>query len=217
MTRRYTTPEIRAGDWVQVTKVVQVRGIPVSIPILPGVDAEPGVLTRAGYTVQVFHHEPGPTELKAETAVIRRAVDAELAKAEAETLLTVAEDRIARERVEQRRASDRDARRLRDYRTSADVERARVRLLSALLEYAHTWAGEFREPPPVPLHELYTKSLVTPCPTYEGDAGEGDEEPTGRGAPCVRMHLHEGAHTTVEGRRFDAPSLFEYVDPYRKD
>lgn len=216
--KRSDIPEVRAGTWVQFSRVVRVDDNPPHVvPVFDldgpgGIAVTPQVLRQSGFTVRTFDYEPGPTELVMPKDVVARAVTAELDAASARAELTIAQQ--ACESAERKLARSERQRRdnLKFDRFLADVERARVRLLTALLEYTHNWMDEFHQPPPEPLHKLYASAVRRPCPTYLGDAEpvEHDDGPAGEGAPCVRAYDHEGLHSTVEGVRFDAPRLFTY-------
>lgn len=215
MTRRRTAPPpIRAGDWVQVTYVVQARRDD-ELPVAEGVNANPTMVAALGAQIQVFDHRPGPTELKADKAVVARAVDAELALADAQARLNTTTTALEKARQDNSDATRRRERMVTEYRTLARVEHARVRLLTEVVRHNEELrqSGAFR---PSPL-TLYAGAIADPCPAYDGDvplSDEDDDEPEGLGAPCVRRHDHEGKHATVDGRRFDAPLLFDYVNPY---
>lgn len=216
--KRSDISEVRAGTWVQFSKVAPVDGEPphtvhlVDLGTVGSIRITAQTLREAGFTVQTFDYEPGPTELVAPKDVVARAVAAELDAASARAELTIAQQ--ARESAEQKLVRSERQRRdnVKFDRFLANVGQARVRLLTALLEYAHNWMDEFHQPPPEPLHKLYADATRRPCPAYLGDAEpvEHDDGPAGEGAPCVRTYDHEGSHSTVEGVRFDAPRLFTY-------
>lgn len=216
--KRSDISEVRAGTWVQFSRVVRVGDeAPHLVHVfdldqLGDIAVTPQVLHRSGFSVRTFDYEPGPTELVMPKDVVARAVAAELDAAGARAELTITQQ--AREKAEQELARVRGQHRERQRTTRflADVARARTRLLTALLEYSHTWTTTFVQPPPVPLHEMYAEALRRPCPAYLGDAEpvERDDEPNGEGAPCVRAYDHEGSHSTVDGVRFDALRLFNY-------
>lgn len=210
MTRSRTdTPPIRAGDWVQVTYVVQAR-FDDTLPVAEGVGAHPALVAALGAQIQVFDDEPAPGQLKTDRALVRRAVDAELALADARARLSTAEthrqelrDRLAELSRSQRRDTE-------TYRTLLRVEHARRLLVTALLDYVDTFGTRTVEQT-----RLFADAIDNPCPAYNGVTSDDEEEsPAGRGAPCVRVHRHEGQHADVEGNRFDAPPLFDYVNPY---
>ncbi|NUT90826.1 MAG: hypothetical protein HOY78_02235 [Saccharothrix sp.] len=211
-TRRTVIPQVKPGDWVQVTKVMRVdeRGF-VALSDGGKVLMQPAALARNGFSVETFDHEPGPTELKTARAVLDRAVDAELMRAQAQTLLEAERGRASEDAERARRA-------LRDMTGTVaatslllKVETARSRLLRALLEYA-----ERVGPQTVPVSSLYAKAIAEPCPAYVGDVRPPDadpfeeREPWGEGAPCVRVNRHIGDHASVDGARFVAPTLFDY-------
>lgn len=222
--KRSDIPKVRAGTWVQFSKVAPVDNEPphtvhlVDFGELGSIRITPEVLREAGFTVRVFDYEPGPTELVMPKEVVARAVAAEMDAATARTEARAAEAQ-ATETLEQlnrvvaqRRKRDKMDTFLRN------VGRAREQLLEALLEYADS--EERRAGPLVPLTTAFADALRQPCPAYEGDAEpiEYDAEPMGEGAPCVRVYNHEGDHATVQGRRFTAPLLFVYpANPFRKE
>lgn len=209
-------PEPKPGQWTLVTYLSRVER-PGVVMLAKGIMSDTAVLADTGVTLQVFDHEPGPSELRTDAAVVRRAIAAEMDLATARTELAAAEQ--ARDKAERKAAGDLERVRERSKypRFLADVARARVRLLTALLEYSHTWLTTFAASPPVPLHELYTHAVRRPCPSYDvepfRDSGDPQEvpDPGDVGDPCVRVVGHEGLHSTVEGRRFDAEPLFTYL------